>query len=157
MAVDERQMEYLRKLHDKVRRIEEEGIGKVPLSWMTGDEVRSAEPAVSQQCVGGLLSPETGIIDSHALMADLEKGITESENGEVVYGTRVVRIDRLDNAGGRKGDGSEEGWVVQTVTGGSDTVEGERNAVLCRVVVNSAGLKYVPQALPLRSSFAIRC
>lgn len=141
--MDEGQLDYLKALFEKVQTIEEEGIGKVPLEWMTGDQVRRIEPDVAPECVGGLYSSETGIIDSHALMEDLEKGIEESDGGEVVYGTKVVRIDRLENLGGRKGDGSEEGWVVQTVTGGSAMEEGERNAVLCRAVINSAGLKYV--------------
>lgn len=141
IATDSRQLDYLKGLHEKVRRIEEEGIGVVPAVWMSGDEVRAAEPDVAMECVGGLLSSETGIIDSHALMDDLEKGILESENGEVVYGTKVVRIDRLPTLDDRIGDGSEVGWVVQTVTEGHGLPDGERTAVLCRTVINAAGLK----------------
>ena len=61
--------------------------------------------------------------------------ITDSDTGELVYGTSVVRIDR------QKGAGNEQGWVVQTVTDDGSGGEGERTAVLARSVVNAAGLK----------------
>lgn len=96
--------------------------------------------------VGALLSPETGIVSSHALMEDLEREIGESEKGELVFGTRVVRIDKVEGGGGKRGDGSEDGWVVQTVTNDGGGGEGERSAVLARVVINSAGLKYASPA-----------
>lgn len=69
--------------------------------------------------------------------------IEESEGGEVVLGTRVVRIDEYVKeaslgSGGGVGDGSQSGWVVQTESGGEG---GERSAVLAKVVINAAGLK----------------
>ncbi|GAA6059998.1 hypothetical protein JCM10212_001156 [Sporobolomyces blumeae] len=134
---------YLKSLYDKARRIKRDKVGEVPLEWLTGEEVRELEPDVGDGIVAALRSPMTGIVSSHALMDDLEKEITESETGEVVYGTRVVRIDRhvsKSGGGGKRGDGSEDGWVVQTVTDDGSGGEGERTAVLARSVVNAAGL-----------------
>lgn len=70
--------------------------------------------------------------------------ITDSETGELVLGTRVVRIDRAEpTGGGKRGDGSEDGWIVQTVTDDGSGGEGARTAVLAKSVINSAGLKCV--------------
>lgn len=116
--------------------------GSVPLKWLTGEEARELEPDLSPSVIGAMLSSETGIISAHGLVSDLEGEIEASEMGEMVYGTRVVRIDKAPSTvGGKRGDGSEEGWVVQTVTGGGDGVEGERSAVLAKVVINAAGLR----------------
>ena len=71
-------------------------------------------------------------------MEALESDITETGAGELVYGTRVVRIDRVQSSGSKRGDGSEDGWVVQMVS-----KDAEPTAVLAKVVVNAAGLKYV--------------
>lgn len=85
-------------------------------------------------------------------------GITDSETGELVLGTRVVRIDPASAAtssaqpsGNRtkRGDGSEDGWVVQTVTDDGSGGEGTRAAVLAKTVINAAGLKSVLIAQPL--------
>lgn len=67
----------------------------------------------------------------------------ESETGEMVLGTRVVRIDRAEpSGGGKRGDGSEDGWIVQTVTanGPGGDATGDRAAVLAKTVINAAGL-----------------
>ena len=66
----------------------------------------------------------------------------DSDTGEIVYGSQVVRIDKAKSSseGKRGGDGSEEGWVVQTVTRDGSGGEGERSAVLAKTVINAAGL-----------------
>lgn len=66
-------MEYLEGLKNKASKIEALGEGRVPLQWLSGDEVREREPDVSKGVIGALLSPETGIVSSHELMEDLEK------------------------------------------------------------------------------------
>lgn len=138
LATNNDQKHYLDSLKSKADQIHALGEGSVPLEWLSGEQVRELEPDVSEDVIGALLSPETGIVDSHGLMADLEREVMDSDKGEVVYGTRVVRIDRLE---GKRGDGSEEGWVVQTVTDDGAGGEGERSAVLAKVVINAAGLK----------------
>jgi len=88
----------------------------VPLSRA---EVRALEPDV--ECVAGLLSPSTGIVDSHAFMRALQADL-EHAGGRVLVATPVV--------GGRV---HERGVTIET--GGREPF-----AVTCRSVVNSAGL-----------------
>lgn len=104
----------------------------VPLSILDRNKTLELEPNLSHDVCCSLFSPETGILDSHSFISSLENFIHDSENGEVVYGSRVVRIDK---------SATNDGWVVQTVmsSGGTDEA-GERNSVLARCVVNCAGL-----------------
>lgn len=83
-------------------------------------ELRAMEPALNG--VAGLLSPSTGIIDSHALMLSYQ-GELEDAGGAVALGTRFL------GAGRGKGD--------FTVTAGSG---GERVTLGCDLLVNAAGL-----------------
>lgn len=60
-----------------------------------------------------------------------------------------MRIDRAEpSGGGKRGDGSEDGWVVQTLTADGQGGEGERTAVLAKSVINAAGLKCVRSLSP---------
>ncbi|KAI5474705.1 hypothetical protein MNV49_002573 [Pseudohyphozyma bogoriensis] len=147
-AADE--VAYLRGLEKKSADLAKLGVGPVPLQWLDGDKVRELEPDVSSSVVGALLSPETGIVDSHTLMESMENNIEENE-GQVVCGTKVVRIDRVGRKDGKRGDGSEERWVVQTVTDDGSGGEGTRDAVEAKCVINAAGLNahhVVNQILP---------
>ncbi len=90
------------------------GVGD--LSWLDARQVRELEPAV--RGVAGLLSPSTGIIDSHAYMLSLQ-GRLEAAGGMIAFGSRVDRIEP-----------AAAGIEVHAA--------GER--LLCRRVVNSAGL-----------------
>lgn len=74
LANTKEQVHYLEGLQAKAKEIERLGEGRVPLQWLSGEEVREREPDVSEGVVGALLSPETGIVSSHEFMADLEKG-----------------------------------------------------------------------------------
>lgn len=92
LANSQDQVKYLEGLSEKAEKIRKLGRGQVPLQWLSGAEVREREPDVSKtggfscfNClsrlkltsytvVGALLSPETGIVSSHDLMEDLEKG-----------------------------------------------------------------------------------
>lgn len=63
------------------------GVGDVQA--LTRDEALALEPEL--QCAAALLSPSTGLIDSHALMLSLQ-GDLERAGGVVALATRVERI-----------------------------------------------------------------
>ncbi len=66
------------------------------LVFLSGAEARSLEPALS--CEAALLSPSTGVIDSHSYMQALE-GHIGSKSGQVVLNTRVTKATRLPGGG----------------------------------------------------------
>jgi len=112
----------------------------LPTELLSGEQARELEPDLSPNIVAALSSPETGIVDSHALMQSFEKDIKDSEAGELVYSTRVVRVDPYQpstqtSASSEIGP-AETGWVVQTVTGSAE----DGDAVLARTLINSTGL-----------------
>lgn len=93
--------------------------GVADIEMLSRAEALTLEPALS--CHGALLSPSTGIIDSHALMLAMQ-GDAEAEGAAIAFNTPVLRAD---------------------VTGGTIIVEtgGQEPATLsCRVLVNAAGL-----------------
>ena len=92
---------------------------------LSGDEARQLEPDLSEDIAGALLSPMTGIVDSHALMQSFESDVMEG-NGNIVYSTRVVRVDA-----------HPEGFVVQLQTGGGG---GSTDAIVAHTLVNASGL-----------------
>ena len=61
--------------------------GVEDLRWLSGDEARALEPEV--RCLAALLSPSTGIFDSHGYMLSL-KGEAESARRRVRLPRRVV-------------------------------------------------------------------
>ena len=89
------------------------------LSLLDAAEARALEPNLA--CTAALLSPETGIVDSHALMLAL-RGDLEAAGGTVALGTPVEGLSR---------DGS--GWSARF--GGREPGE-----LSCEAVVNAAGL-----------------
>lgn len=117
----------------------------LPTKLLSGDEARQLEPDLSPDIAAALLSPETGVIDSHSYMDSLQRDIVESENGELICSTAVVRVDPYDRS--RQTDGSpdinakEDGWVVQMVTRGTDgETSGEGDAFFVRTLINTSGL-----------------
>lgn len=108
----------------------------LPITLISGDRARELEPDLSKGITTALWSPETGIVDSHALMESLEKDILESEGGELVYSTRVVRVDPYTGAWGFPTAPSYDGWIVQTVTDGAR----EGDAFLAKTLINASGL-----------------
>jgi L-2-hydroxyglutarate oxidase LhgO len=81
---------------------------------------RALEPELA--CVGALLSPSTGIVDSHGLMLALE-GHIEAGGGSVVLRCPVERIER------------EASGLFRLATGGDNP-----GTITCRHLVNSTGL-----------------
>ena len=86
------------------------------LAPLTREEARRLEPEV--ECVAALLSPSTGIVDSHALMLALQ-GDAEAHGAQFAFQTRVTSIARADG-----------GFAVNTAAG---------DAVECGALVNCAG------------------
>lgn len=92
----------------------------VALTRLTGAQAGALEPALS--CRGALLSPETGIVDSHALMAALLAD-AQAAGASLALGTQVMAIEPA--AGG---------FIVDTETAGEGFRLGADR------VVNAAGL-----------------
>ncbi|KAG1753718.1 FAD dependent oxidoreductase-domain-containing protein [Suillus paluster] len=115
----------------------------LPVSLISGAQARELEPDLSPDIAAALWSPETGIVDSHSFMESLEKDISESEGGEVVFSTRVVRVDPYKS--GSSGLSSGDGWVVQTVTENAE----QGDALLARTLINASGLSatLIPNSL----------
>jgi L-2-hydroxyglutarate oxidase LhgO len=103
---------------DRLEEIKTQAVrnGVMDLAFLSIDEVRELEPDVV--CGGGLLSPSTGIVDSHELMMALQADI-EGQGGVVVCDSEVTKL----KVGG-KGLGFESGGETFT----------------CKTLVNSAGL-----------------
>ncbi|WP_152543451.1 FAD-dependent oxidoreductase, partial [Methylibium sp. T29] len=75
-------------LHALSRRAADNGVDDLQL--LTPDAARALEPALA--CSEALLSPSTGIVDSHGLMLALQ-GDLESAGGAVALASRVERIE----------------------------------------------------------------
>ena len=99
--------------------------GVTGLRRLHADEAIALEPQL--RCVGALLSPDTGIIDSHALMLSL-LGDAEAAGATLVTHSPVLR-------GERNGDG----FVLEV--GGNAGMK-----LRARSVVNAAGLGAIPLA-----------
>jgi 2-hydroxyglutarate dehydrogenase len=124
------QTQYIESLHRKAQTLAvpprwNAGAPLLPTRLLNGDEARALEPALSDAVVGALHSPETGIVDSHALMESFERDIADA-GGALAYATRVVRVEPSP---------TDVGWVVQAATG-----DGEPDALLARTLVNASGL-----------------
>ena len=85
VATSARQFETLR---DYQRKAKENGAGELP--WLSQHDVEKLEPAVL--CRAEVLSPSTGIIDSHSFMLSL-LGDLEAHNGIISYLTEVSAIN----------------------------------------------------------------
>lgn len=77
------------KLEDLLRQGQANGVEG--LEVIDAEAARRMEPELT--CVGALLSPETGILDSHAYMLAL-RGDLEDHGGMIAFETRVERLSR---------------------------------------------------------------
>jgi L-2-hydroxyglutarate oxidase LhgO len=89
------------------------------VEWLSAAQAQTLEPALN--CVAALLSPSTGIIDSHALMLAYQ-GEAEAAGATIVLRTRIL-------SGIVGADGFD-------LTVGGD----EPGTIRCRLLVNAAGL-----------------
>lgn len=105
----------------KIEGIYEQGLANEVegLSFLTSEEARALEPNLA--CTGAVLSRETGIVDSHALMLALQ-GDLENAGGTIAFHASVERIAR---------NGAR--WDVRV--GGAEPTE-----LTVDAVVNAAGL-----------------
>ncbi|MGE0752532.1 MAG: NAD(P)/FAD-dependent oxidoreductase [Variibacter sp.] len=105
----------------KIEQIHKQGLlnGVEGLEIIYGNAINALEPALA--CIAAVLSPHTGIVDSHAFMLALQ-GDLEDHGGMIAFNTRVDRL--AHNA---------DGWQV-TYSGA------ERGALQVDAVINSAGL-----------------
>lgn len=114
VATDDAQIADLEALKKKA-----EANGVDDLQWLTRDQAVALEPQL--HCVAALLSPSTGIIDSHGLMLAFQ-GEAEDHGAMLALGSPVLR-----------GAATNDGIVIQT--GGQDPMQ-----LKARLVVNAAGL-----------------
>jgi 2-hydroxyglutarate dehydrogenase len=150
VVVHEDQRAYIESLHIKATGLPwpkystqaSQGKPVLPTELITGEQARELVPDLSKKIVAALWSPETGILDSHAFMESLEKDIMESEGGELVFNTNVVRVDAYKRsnqvADSPDIDAGEDGWVVQTITGDVRAAQGD--TMLARNLIISCGL-----------------
>ncbi len=86
---------------------------------LTGEEARAMEPNLA--CTSALLSPTTGVVDSHSFMVALQ-GDTENAGGVLVFHSPIEQARVRDRG-------------LEIDVGGTDPM-----TVRCRLLVNSAGL-----------------
>lgn len=98
-----------------------------PIRIISGDEARELEPDLGEDVGWTLESKRTGIVSSHDLMASLERQTLDSECAEIVYDTKVVGLQPIDQKG-------VTGWIVETET------EGQVDSLMARHVINASGL-----------------
>lgn len=113
VATEPDEVPVLATLEEKAR-----GNGVDDLQYLTGAEAKSLEPALRAEAA--LLSPSTGIIDSHALMLNY-LGDAEEHGAAIAYNTPFVQATADDR-----------GFLFTAGTS-------DHAAVRCRVLINAAG------------------
>ena len=111
---------------DELRAIQQRAAanGVHDLRLLTRAEAQALEPSL--QCHAALLSPSTGIVDSHALMLSL-LGDLEQAGGLLAVNSEVKSLAALED--------KAQAAIKMEVFGG-----GERVELIARQVVNAAGL-----------------
>jgi L-2-hydroxyglutarate oxidase LhgO len=79
------------------------------LSLLTGEEARRLEPNLA--CVAAVISTETGIVDSHALMLALQ-GDLEAAGGVIAFNAPIERLTRSGDAWEAHYGGAEAGALT---------------------------------------------
>ncbi len=95
--------------------------GVADLRWLSAREAQALEPAL--QCTAALLSPSTGIVDSHGLMTALLADL-EAAGGLLVLNSPLT-------------GGQISGNGIELQVGEGDAA----HPLTCRMLVNSAGLE----------------
>ena len=127
VATTEAQLPKLQELQDNAVKN-----NVADLQWLTASEAKFLEPEVS--CVGALLSPSTGILDSHSFMTSLHTEF-ESFGGTSAFYSKVVT-----------GDVSKvvKKAVIKDIGAGANASDGDGpgsiTTITARYVINAAGL-----------------
>ena len=124
VATDEAEVDQLRGVQARAL-----ANGVEDIRWLSGDDARVLEPEL--RCLAALHSPSTGIFDSHGYMLSL-KGAAEDHGAMFAFHARVLG-----------GAVREDGIVLRVANGDQPGQGGAPEAdfeLLCRTVVNSAGL-----------------
>jgi L-2-hydroxyglutarate oxidase LhgO len=100
---------------------EQAGSNGVPVEWLNAAQANALEPEV--RCTSALLSPHTGIIDSHAFMLAL-LGDLQRAGGELALASECRAARVVDG-----------GFEVDVLSGDGDCV-----SLRCASLINSAGL-----------------
>ena len=111
------EIEVLKGLRNKGRRN-----GVDDLEMLTESEARALEPNLT--CVAALLSPSTGIIDSHGLMLALQ-GDAESNGAAIAFLTQLTHA--------QIGDGQQ---ILKLLN-----QDGNHTELACRTLINATGLR----------------
>lgn len=115
VATESAELPALRSIEARAR-----ANGVDDIRWLTAAEAMALEPEVA--CVAALLSPSTGIFDSHAYMLSLQG---EAEAAGAVFAFHAPVVGGRIDAGGR----------IDVAVGGAQPL-----TLACRIVVNAAGL-----------------
>lgn len=126
VATEEGQQARLARIAEGAR-----ACGVDDLRLLSRAEAGALEPELA--CVAALLSPSTGIVDSHAFMLSLQ-GEAESRGAQVAFRTRAA-----------SGSIESDGIVLKTC---SD--DGQELALKADLVVNAAGHGAIPLAQAIR-------
>ncbi|PXW95266.1 L-2-hydroxyglutarate oxidase LhgO [Sphaerotilus hippei] len=110
--------------HGKLEALARQAVanGVDDLRWLSADEARALEPEL--HCTAALLSPSTGILDSHGYMLAL-LGDAEAHGAMLALCSPVLSMERPDDGG--------PGLLLHV--GGA-----EASQLRARTVINSAGL-----------------
>ena len=92
------------------------------LQRLSATEAQALEPAI--RCTAALFSPSTGIIDSHALMLNLQ-GDAENHGAAIAFNTEILRVEH-----------GSEGFTITT----RDRESGEEFTLQAERFINAAGL-----------------
>jgi L-2-hydroxyglutarate oxidase LhgO len=134
VAVEDGEREQLEALRKRG-----EANGVEGLRMLSGEEVRALEPNVA--AVAALESPETGIIDSHALMR-LYLGLARERGTMVAFNKSVAEITRrydgYDVTAGEAGGTTRFGTRVLVNSAG---LQADRIAALAGIDVDAAGYR----------------
>ena len=111
---------------DELRAIQARAVanGVADLQWLSREQALALEPQLD--CQAALLSPSTGIIDSHGLMLSL-LGDVENAGGLLATHSKVKSIAALDGQ-------AQAAIKIEVSSGDGDTT------LIARSVVNAAGL-----------------